>query len=72
MAIASAAAGPVETVVVDDVSIILRSQSGAPTLRSYRKDVRRPVDPRVVQLVLRWLDQRTDRSGLVPQPAVPP
>jgi len=60
VAIASAAAGPVETVVVDDVSHILRSQSGAPTLRSYRKDVRRPVDQRLVQLVLRWLDQRTD------------
>ncbi|HKG50793.1 MAG TPA: alpha/beta hydrolase [Actinomycetales bacterium] len=60
VAIASAAAGPVETVVVDDVSHILRSQSGALTLRSYRKDVRRPVDQRLAQLVLRWLDQRTD------------
>jgi len=71
-AIAAAAAGPVETVVVDDVSHILRTQSGEPTLRSYRKDVRHPVDPRVVQLLLRWLDQRTDRSGLVPERAVAP
>jgi uncharacterized protein len=63
-AIAMAASGPVETVVVDDVSHILREQPGSPDLRSYRKDVRRPVDRRVVQAVLKWLDEReSDRPA---------
>lgn len=37
---------PVETVVVEDLSHILRLQPGEPTLRTYKRDARRPVDPR--------------------------
>ena len=47
-------AGPVRTLVVDDVSHILRTQPGAPTVSSYRKDVRHPVDPRVLAELVAW------------------
>ncbi|WP_225753419.1 S9 family peptidase [Actinotalea sp. Marseille-Q4924] len=52
--IAATVAGPVRTVLVDDVSHILRSRPGAPTLATYRKDARRPVDPRVLEAVTSW------------------
>ncbi len=43
------------TVVIDDLSHILRSQPGPATLRTYRRDVARPVDPRVLRAVADWL-----------------
>jgi hypothetical protein len=43
------------TVLVDDLSHILRSQPGPATLRSYRRDVTRPVDTRVTSTVVDWL-----------------
>ena len=43
------------TVLIDDLSHILRSQPGTPTLRSYRRDVARPVDSRVLSTVISWL-----------------
>lgn len=61
-AISAAAAGPVQTALVDDVSHILRAQTGAPTLRSYRRDLHRPIDTRVTQHVLTWLDQHQPHS----------
>jgi hypothetical protein len=59
-AISAAAAGPVQTALVDDVSHILRSQPGAATLRSYRRDTRRPIDTRVIEHVLTWLGQHVN------------
>lgn len=47
------------TVLLDDVSHLLRSQPGRATLRSYRRDVTRPVDPRVLGAVVDWLRART-------------
>lgn len=55
--IGTTVAGPVQTVLVDDVSHILRTQPGEPTLASYRKDVRRPVDPRVLATVVAWAEE---------------
>jgi hypothetical protein len=49
------------TVLIDDLSHILRSQPGPATLRSYRRDVTRPVDARVVSAVIDWLRER--RAG---------
>jgi hypothetical protein len=46
------------TVLIEDLSHILRDQAGAPTLRSYRRDVTRPVDPRVLSTVVDWLQKR--------------
>ncbi|RKN43487.1 alpha/beta hydrolase family protein [Micromonospora endolithica] len=45
------------TVLIDDLSHILRSQPGPATLRSYRRDVVRPVDTRVLTAVVDWLGQ---------------
>lgn len=41
--------------VVDDISHLLRSESGAPSLRTYHKQARRPVDPGVATLVTDWM-----------------
>ncbi len=60
--IAALVPGPVQTVVLDDVSHILRAQAGQPTLQSYRSDTRRPVDPRVLDHVTTWIRQLTARD----------
>ncbi len=57
-AIAALLGDRARTVLVDDLSHILRSQPGPATLRSYRRDVTRPVDARVVSAVTDWLGER--------------
>ncbi len=49
---------PFESHVVTDVTHLLRSEAGAPSISSYRKQVREPLDPRVVDLVLDWLERQ--------------
>ncbi|MBB2903620.1 hypothetical protein FHR75_004463 [Kineococcus radiotolerans] len=57
--IAVTVAGPAEAHVVPGVSHVLRSQSGRPSLNSYGKDVRRPVDSRVLGLVTDWVTRHS-------------
>ena len=56
--IAAVVPGPVETHLVPDLSHILRPQPGPPSLRAYRKEIKGPVDRRVVDLVVSWLRRR--------------
>ena len=58
--IASLVAGEATALIVDDVSHILRAQEGEPTLHSYRKDARRPIDGRVVEHITSWIRQITE------------
>lgn len=48
---------PAEVTVlrVPDLSHTLRRQPGSPSLRLYREEVRRPVDPEVVDTVTDWV-----------------
>jgi hypothetical protein len=62
-AVAAALGDRARTVVIDDLSHILRSQAGPATLRSYRRDVSRPVDPRVVRAVVDWLRDHAGPAG---------
>jgi pimeloyl-ACP methyl ester carboxylesterase len=52
--------GPFEYHVVPDVSHLLRPENGPPTLSTYKKQVREPIDPRVVALIVRWLEQEIE------------
>lgn len=47
--------GPVQTHLIPDLSHILRRQPGPPSLRSYKRDARRPIDAEVRDLVTGWL-----------------
>lgn len=63
--IAAAAAGPVTTAVVDDLTHTLRRQALSPSLRRYREEIRRPVDREVLDLVTRWVtSQRSTPTRL--------
>ncbi|WP_199422902.1 alpha/beta hydrolase family protein [Actinotalea solisilvae] len=46
--------GPVEVHEVADVTHILRRQPGPASLAAYKKEVRQPLDERVVRLVVDW------------------
>ena len=52
--VADLAGGPVETHVVPDVTHMLRRQDGAASLRAYKEEIRRPLDPRVTELLATW------------------
>ncbi|HET9631957.1 MAG TPA: alpha/beta hydrolase [Terrabacter sp.] len=54
-AIAALVPGPVETWCAPDVSHLLRTQSGPASLRAYKTEVRRPVEPAVLERVTSWL-----------------
>ena len=53
-AIAAARTAPTETVLVEGLSHILRRQD-TPSVRAYKKDVRRPIDPEVIDLIVAWV-----------------
>jgi len=46
--------GPVETHEIEDLTHILRHQPGPASLNAYKKELRQPVDERVVTLVVDW------------------
>ncbi len=45
--------------VIDDVTHLLRREPGAATIRTYKKQVKQPVDHRVVELLVDWVTVRT-------------
>jgi uncharacterized protein len=53
-AVADTVAGPVETHRVPDLTHTLRRQPGPASLRSYREELRRPLDAEVLDTVVRW------------------
>ncbi len=44
---------------LSDLTHILRREEGPPTLSTYKKQVKRPTDPRVLDLVSDWLRRKT-------------
>ncbi|MET0764597.1 MAG: alpha/beta fold hydrolase [Blastococcus sp.] len=68
-AIAGLVRAPVQAWCAPDVSHLLRTQPGPPSLRAYKKEVRRPVDPTVLDRVTGWL---TDQLGVAPGPLSQP
>jgi alpha-beta hydrolase superfamily lysophospholipase len=53
--IAALVGGPVETHRPADVTHLLRREAGPATLSTYKKQVRRPVEPEVLEIVTGWL-----------------
>jgi len=49
---------PFQAHAVPDVTHILRADPGNPSLSNYREQAKRPVDPRVVELILEWLERQ--------------
>jgi uncharacterized protein len=60
--------GPVDTWLAPDVSHALRVQPGPASLRAYRKEVQRPVEPTILARITDWMAraqvvQRPDAKG---------
>lgn len=60
--------GPFEGHVVDDLSHLLRPDPSRAGPRGYRRAVRQPVSPRVLDIITAWVAARWDRPG---EPAPP-
>jgi hypothetical protein len=48
------------------VTHTLRHQPSTPSLRRYREEVKRPLDPEVVRLVVTWLLSRSQTHDAAP------
>ena len=48
--------------VIPDVSHLLRPEPGPPSVKTYKKQSRQPIDQRVTDVLVDWLDGRMDRS----------
>ncbi|MCU1669913.1 MAG: alpha/beta hydrolase fold protein [Blastococcus sp.] len=59
--IAATVPGPVQTWCAPDVTHLLRTQPGAPSLRAYKAEARRAVDPDVLDRITGWL---TTQAGM--------
>jgi uncharacterized protein len=64
-AVADLVAGPVETHRVPDLTHTLRRQPGPASMRSYREELRRPVDAELLALVSSWC-RRVAVDALLP------
>ena len=51
--------GDFESHLVPDLTHLLRAEAGEPGLKTYKQQVRRPVDDHVIQYVLTWLKEKT-------------
>ncbi|MGN6333271.1 MAG: alpha/beta hydrolase family protein [Motilibacteraceae bacterium] len=56
--IAALVPGEVQTWLAPDVSHLLRTQAGAPSLRAYTSDVRRPVEPTLLRRLTDWVSSQ--------------
>jgi pimeloyl-ACP methyl ester carboxylesterase len=52
--VAATVRGPVETLLVPDLTHTLRRRAGPASVRGYRSELRRPVDPDVLSAVVGW------------------
>ncbi|MEW1955893.1 alpha/beta hydrolase [Terrabacter sp. NPDC080008] len=66
--VAALVPGPIDTWCAPDVSHVLRTQSGPASLRAYKEDVRRPVEPAVLERVTAWMVARA-RPGVATEGA---
>ncbi|MGY2067802.1 alpha/beta hydrolase family protein [Blastococcus sp. SYSU DS0619] len=57
--IAATAAGPVETHLVPDLTHTLRRQPGPASTSAYRRELKQPVDPQVIDVVVTWCIRTT-------------
>ncbi|MGH1491026.1 MAG: alpha/beta hydrolase [Acidimicrobiales bacterium] len=48
--------GPCTVRVIDDLTHLLRTEPGAPSLKTYKKQAKRPVDPELLGLLTNWID----------------
>ena len=69
-AIADAAPGPVQTWLAPDVTHLLRTQPGTASLKAYKREVRRPVDPAVLNRVTNWITAHALRVSVNTSAAV--
>jgi pimeloyl-ACP methyl ester carboxylesterase len=54
--------GEFESHQLPDLTHMLRTDSGQPTINTYAEQVRRPVDPRLLELVSEWLQRQVARE----------
>jgi uncharacterized protein len=66
--LAAASAGAVETVLMPDLTHVLRRDERPPRLSAYRRLLRRPPDPRVIDLVAEWIAGQVSPRGSPPPP----
>ncbi|MGY1824667.1 alpha/beta hydrolase family protein [Geodermatophilus sp. SYSU D00079] len=69
--LAATVPGPVEAHRVPDLTHTLRRQPGPASLRSYRAELRSPVDPEVLDTVVAWC-RRTVAAHELPRTCEPP
>ncbi|USN96921.1 MAG: alpha/beta fold hydrolase [Candidatus Nomurabacteria bacterium] len=53
--------GPFEAHCVPDVTHLLRADAGAPGIKTYKEQARRPVDERVINYIENWLKDKIKR-----------
>jgi uncharacterized protein len=67
--IADLVPGPVQTWCAPGVTHLLRVQPGVPSVRAYKEEARRPVEPAVLDRVVGWMTARVgDTDGRLPGP----
>jgi pimeloyl-ACP methyl ester carboxylesterase len=49
---------PFEQHLIQDMTHILRTEEGDSTISKYKKEIKRPIEPKVLEIVLRWLEHR--------------
>jgi len=49
---------PFEPHHIQGMTHILRIEEGAPTISKYKEEIKKPMEPKVLEKILRWLENR--------------
>jgi len=56
---ASLLKAPFERHIIKDMTHLLRTEEGEPSISEYKKEVKRPIEPKLLDIILDWLQNQT-------------
>jgi pimeloyl-ACP methyl ester carboxylesterase len=57
---------PFESHLIEGMTHMLRIEEGDASISRYKEEVKKPIEPKVLEIVLRWLENQSD-GGSKPQ-----
>ena len=56
---------PFEHYVIQGMTHMLRIEEGEASISNYKEEIKKPIEPKVLETVFRWLENRLARSNCI-------
>ena len=54
---------PFEGHIIQNMTHVLRSEEGEPSISKYKEEIKKPVEPKVLDLIVKWLEPQINNRG---------